>query len=184
MKLQNLSVDELGGWATWMMGSLPNSDITPRVLGRAIQFVGAPGHPWPQIVGGRPVDRLSGPREIPAPDWPDCSFALPVLGSDCKCLGISCMLCSSMIYCKCTIISISWLWMLWFLRPWPLIGPQGMWKVSDQWFMLWVFVLASAGWLELLPLFSFIFLWSKILMPDEIILDHQGLEISPTHSSH
>lgn len=92
MNLQNLSVDERGGWATWMMGSLPNSDITPRVLGRAIQFVGAPGHPWPQIVGGRPVDRLSGPREIPAPDWPDCSFALPVSGSDCKCLGISCIL--------------------------------------------------------------------------------------------
>lgn len=164
------------------MGSLPNSDITPRVLGRAAQFVGAPGHPWPQIVGGRPVDRLSGPREIPAPDWPDCSFALPVSGSDCKCLGISCILQWSTVNApsspsagyECSG----------FLRPWPLIGPQGMWKVSDQWFMLWVFALASAGWLELLPLFSFIFLWSKILMPDETILDHQGLEISPTHSSH
>lgn len=81
MQLQNLSVDELGGWATWMMGSLPNSDITPRVLGKAKQFVGAPGHPWLQTVGGRPVDRLSGPRELPAPDWPDCSFDLPVSGS-------------------------------------------------------------------------------------------------------
>ena len=73
--------DELGGWATWMMGSLPNSDITPRVLERAKQFVGVPGHPWPQTVGGRPVDRLSGPRELPAPERLDCSFALPVSGS-------------------------------------------------------------------------------------------------------
>lgn len=81
MKLQNLSVDELGGWATWTMGSLPNSDIAPRVLERAKQFVGALGHPWPQTVGGRPVDRLSGPRELPTLEWLDCSFALPVSGS-------------------------------------------------------------------------------------------------------
>lgn len=38
MQLQNHSIEELAGQAAWMMGPLPTSDFTPRVLGRARQL--------------------------------------------------------------------------------------------------------------------------------------------------
>lgn len=40
---------------------------------------------------------------------------------------------------------------------WSLIWPQGMWGMSDGPLNLWVFLLASAGWLEPLSLFSLIY---------------------------
>ena len=121
MQLPNHSVGNLAGQAAWTIGPAAHLQHHPWGPGKS-RSVGAPGFSWPQTVRAWPHGTLSGREWLPAAGaWSPCAWCSPLH---------SALAAQAQDWLPQRAVGLG------FLRPWPLIWPRGLRRVSCWWLSL------------------------------------------------